>query len=106
MPDEELYRYSLGLVRTYIAFSGRDLRDELSQLRMPVHVLHGDADTIVNVRSGRELARLIPNARYTELPGIGHGLPYYPEGRHAICEAVDAIAMSLPKLRAGAEDAP
>ena len=95
LPDDELYRYSLGLIRTYVAFSGRDLRPELPELRMPVHVMHGDADTIVGVHHGRELGRLIPNAQYTELPGLGHGLPYYEQGRVTLRNAVEAMAQSL-----------
>jgi pimeloyl-ACP methyl ester carboxylesterase len=97
MPDEELYRYSLGLIRTYVAFSGRDLRGELQNLHVPTHVLHGDADTIVSVRYGRELGQLIPNVVYTELPGLGHGLPYYEEGRVAMRSAVAAVAGALAK---------
>lgn len=91
MPDEALYRYSLGLIRTYIAFSGRDLRRELPRLRLPVEVIHGSADTIVGVHHGHELASLIPGARLTELPGLGHGLLYYPEGRLALNSAVERL---------------
>src|SRR5690606_23970629 len=92
MRDDELYRYSLGLIRTYGAFSGVDLRPELSRLQMPVHVIHGDADSIVGLHHGSELAMLIPDAGYTELPGLGHGLLYYEEGREALRLGVAAGA--------------
>jgi pimeloyl-ACP methyl ester carboxylesterase len=98
MPDEELYRYSLGLIRTYVAFSGRDLRGELSSLRMPVQVIHGSSDTIVGVRHGREIASLIPGATLTELPGLGHGLLYYPEGRKALLDAVGAMEVESAEV--------
>ena len=91
MPDEDLYRYSLGLIRTYVAFSGRDLSEEIGSLRMPVAVLHGSADTIVGAHHGRELARLIASSHLTELPGLGHGLLYYSEGRKALRRAVNAV---------------
>lgn len=91
LPDDELYRYSLGLIRTYVAFSGRDLRPEVPSLPAPVHIIHGSADTIVGTHHGRELAALIPHAEYTELPGLGHGLLYYPEGRESLRRAVGAM---------------
>ncbi len=91
LPDDDLYRYSLGLIRTYVAFSGRDLRLELARLRMSVHVIHGNADTIVHTHHGRELAALIPHAAYTELPDLGHGLLYYPEGRATLQRAIQAL---------------
>ena len=100
MPDEELYRYSLGLIRTYVAFSGRDLRPELHRLSMPGHVLHGSSDTIVGAHHGRELAKLIPGSRYTEISGLGHGLLYYPEGREVVRSAIEEMAVSY------AEEAP
>ena len=62
---------------------------------MPVHVMHGDADTIVGVHHGRELGRLVPNAQYTELHGLGHGLPYYEQGRVTLRNAVEAMAQAL-----------
>jgi 3-oxoadipate enol-lactonase len=44
-------------------------------------VIHGDADLIVPVENGRELARRLPNVRYVELPGRGHNLMLEdPEG--------------------------
>jgi pimeloyl-ACP methyl ester carboxylesterase len=40
--------------------------------RVPVHIWHGDADTIVPVSVGRYFARTIPNARSTFIAGAGH----------------------------------
>lgn len=94
LPDDELYRYSLGLIRTYVAFSGRDLRPELPALRMPVHVVHGSADTIVGVHHGRDLAAAISHAGYTELDGVGHGLLYYPEARAYLHDLVHEMVLA------------
>lgn len=43
-----------------------------SQIHAPTLVLHGDADTVVPIRFGRELAAAIPGARFLELPETGH----------------------------------
>ena len=48
---------------------------KLSALKKPTLVLHGDADPIVRTRGGRVTAKRINDARYVELPGVGHDLP-------------------------------
>lgn len=54
-------------------------------LDLPVEIIHGDADTIVPLAVHSEpLARQIPGAQLTVLPGIGH-MPH-----HAAPEAVEA----------------
>lgn len=47
----------------------------LPTIRTPTLVLHGDADPMLPVAHGRDLARRIPGARYVEIPGWGHDLP-------------------------------
>ncbi|MFN3945025.1 MAG: alpha/beta fold hydrolase [Allosphingosinicella sp.] len=43
------------------------------RIEAPTHILTGTSDRVVNPAvHARPLARLIPNARLTELPGIGH----------------------------------
>ncbi|MEA2615627.1 MAG: hypothetical protein QOE72_1410, partial [Chloroflexota bacterium] len=39
----------------------------------PTLVQHGDADRLIPVAAGRELAERIPGAEYQELTGAGHG---------------------------------
>ncbi len=41
-------------------------------LTMPVLVLHGNEDTAVPAKHGRELAETIPGSRYVEFKGAGH----------------------------------
>jgi pimeloyl-ACP methyl ester carboxylesterase len=41
-------------------------------MTMPVLVLHGDEDEAVPVEKGREIAQVLPHARYVEFPGCGH----------------------------------
>ena len=43
LPEDELFRYTRGLVRTYMAFSGRDLSAEVHRISAPVHIIHGTA---------------------------------------------------------------
>jgi len=59
-------------------------------LGLPVEIVHGDADTIVPLHIHSEpLARLLPDAHLTVLPGIGH-MPHHaaPE---AVIAAIDRV---------------
>jgi 3-oxoadipate enol-lactonase len=47
-------------------------REAVERLAMPVLVLHGDEDTAVDVKHGRELAATIPGSRLVIFPGAGH----------------------------------
>jgi 3-oxoadipate enol-lactonase len=48
---------------------------EVERIDVPALVVHGDEDLIVPVENGRMLASRLPNARYVELPGVGHNVP-------------------------------
>jgi pimeloyl-ACP methyl ester carboxylesterase len=51
-------------------------RDELlRKVRLPVLVLHGSRDTLINPSGGRHTAAMIPGARYVEIEGMGHDYP-------------------------------
>jgi pimeloyl-ACP methyl ester carboxylesterase len=60
-----------GVVADYVALAGEWGLD-LDSVQVPVHVWHGDADTMVPLRHGEELARRIPGATLTVWPGEGH----------------------------------
>ncbi len=51
--------------------SSRDRRPALSRLRLPILVLHGDRDVMMNPRA----AGATPGARVVKYPGMGHDLP-------------------------------
>lgn len=53
-----------------------DRRLQLKDLKIPVVVIHGDEDPVVNVEAGKEVANSIPNAQLIIIPGMGHDLPY------------------------------
>lgn len=45
---------------------------EIASISVPTVVVHGDADLVVPIAAGRQLAGTIPGARLVELPGAGH----------------------------------
>ncbi len=47
----------------------------LRHLQVPTLVLHGDADPLLPLAHGRDLARKIRGARFERVPGWGHDLP-------------------------------
>jgi pimeloyl-ACP methyl ester carboxylesterase len=49
--------------------------DALRDVKMPVLVLHGSRDTLIDPSGGRRTAELIPGARYVEFEGMGHDYP-------------------------------
>ena len=56
----------------------------LRRLTAPTTVVHGAEDPLIPVRNGMRIAQLIPGARYVELPGVGHLVPYEaPDRRRA-----------------------
>jgi pimeloyl-ACP methyl ester carboxylesterase len=42
---------------------------------VPALVLHGDADTLVDLSGGRRTAEAIPGARFVLIEGMGHDYP-------------------------------
>jgi class 3 adenylate cyclase len=58
--------------------SSFDARSVLPAVSVPTLVMHRSGEQLVVVEQGREAARLIPGARYVELPGSDH-LPYFDD---------------------------
>lgn len=52
-----------------------DRRAKVATIKAPVVVLHGDADPLVPVEGGRDVAATIPGAELRIIPGMGHDLP-------------------------------
>src|SRR6266536_4288695 len=57
-----------------------DIRAVVPSLTMPSLVLHRRGDRTVPISRGRELASLLPNARFVALPGESH-LPWLDDQR-------------------------
>lgn len=49
--------------------------DELRDLRVPTLVMHGTADTLIDMSGGRRTAELVPGATFVALEGMGHDYP-------------------------------
>jgi pimeloyl-ACP methyl ester carboxylesterase len=63
----------IGQVRAMTSWHGAR---RLSRISAPTTVLHGDQDPLIPVVNGRILSELVPDARYVELLGVGHLMPY------------------------------
>jgi pimeloyl-ACP methyl ester carboxylesterase len=49
--------------------------EELAKVDLPVLVIHGSRDTLIDPAGGRHTASVIPHARYYEIEGMGHDYP-------------------------------
>ncbi|MFL6206391.1 MAG: alpha/beta fold hydrolase [Acidimicrobiales bacterium] len=68
--------YPEGIGRQMMAVVNDGSRAEgLRALALPVLVLHGSRDTLIDPSGGRRTAELIPGARYVEIEGMGHDYP-------------------------------
>jgi pimeloyl-ACP methyl ester carboxylesterase len=68
--------YPAGIVRQMGAvMNGSSRDDELRGVSVPVLVMHGSRDTLVDPSGGRHTAEVIPGARYVEIEGMGHDYP-------------------------------
>lgn len=67
-----------------------DTSSLLAGLRIPVVVIHGDADALIAVDRAREVRAAVPQAYYVELNGVGH-LPML-EAAHGTAEALKHLA--------------
>jgi len=61
--------------------------ERLRSLHVPALVIHGDADILIPVENGRNVAAAIPGARLLEIEGMGHDVP-----RRVWTQVADAIA--------------
>ena len=73
-------------LQAIMAARGRLAR--LAHLNIPALVIHGDADILVPVDNGRNVAAAIPGARLLEIKGMGHDIPkrVWPQVADAIAE--------------------
>lgn len=80
-----------GFLRQLTAITGAPGRlERLGTLRMPTLVIHGDADILVPVQNGRNVAAAIPGARLVEIEGMGHDVPRRVWGR--VADEIAALA--------------
>jgi pimeloyl-ACP methyl ester carboxylesterase len=60
-------------MKAALADGSRD--EQLQKVNLPVLVIHGSRDTLINPSGGRHTAEMIPGARYVEIEGMGHDYP-------------------------------
>jgi pimeloyl-ACP methyl ester carboxylesterase len=60
----------------------------LARIRMPVHLIWGEADTVTPIAQGEALARIVRPASFARLPGVGH-IPHI-EDEAGFLAALDA----------------
>lgn len=68
--------YPEGVGRQYLAIMASGDRVELLKtINAPTLVIHGEEDPLLPPACGRDVATLIPGARFDLVPGMGHDLP-------------------------------
>ncbi len=83
-----------GMVVTLRALRDRpDSTSLLGQIRIPVLVIAGDDDPIAPAEGMEEMARAIPGAQFTVIPGAGHLSPL--EQPQAVNDALNAFLAQL-----------
>jgi len=71
-----------GVGRQFFAIvASRGWADELPNVTTPSLVMHGTADTLIDISGGRRTAELIPGATFVVLEGMGHDYPrqFWPQ---------------------------
>lgn len=68
--------YPPGTARQLLAVLDAPSRVELlRRIQQPALVIHGASDPLLPIKHGRDTAKHLHNARYEEVPGMGHCLP-------------------------------
>ncbi|MBY9066133.1 alpha/beta fold hydrolase [Hyphomonas sp. WL0036] len=66
---------ALGTLRQFAAIRAQPRwHEHLSELSLPALILHGEADPLVRLGCGEDIAQRIPGARFRSFPGWGHDL--------------------------------
>ena len=56
-----------------------DVLTSIVNCKVPVLIIHGDADDICDVAMSRQIAKANPNIQYVEIPNAGHVLGYFED---------------------------
>ena len=81
----------VGVSRQLLAVqAGGDRTARLADVRVPTLVVHGDADTLVDLSGGKATAAAVPGAELVVIAGMGHDLP--PGVWDQVCDAIAALA--------------
>lgn len=72
---DRAYRPDGGTRQVAAIAASPDRTEALGTLKMPVLVMHGDQDPLVDISGGRATAAAIPGADLIVFPGMAHDLP-------------------------------
>lgn len=72
---DRAYRPDGGIRQLAAIAASPDRTEALGTLKLPVLVMHGDQDPLVNISGGRATAAAIHGADLLVFPGMGHDLP-------------------------------
>lgn len=73
----------------------RDSFDNFAKLgrsKLPILVVHGDADMVIPVTQGQRLGTSRPGITYREVEGFGHELAYQPEAQDVIMSWLGSLS--------------
>ena len=85
----------LGVMRQMAAITANgDRRQLIAKIKVPTVVLHGEADPLVPVEAGRDVAANIKGAELRIVPGMGHDIP-----ADLYDTVVEAIARAAERAR-------
>ena len=68
-----------------------DNEAKLAALRVPILILHGDADDLIPDHHARQLAAANPAARLAIYPGVGHDLAWHDAAERKVLEFLESI---------------
>jgi proline iminopeptidase len=92
----ERCHYPEGVARQRRAAASQLDRSEMLQTIQKVcTVIHGEDDALIPLACGEDTARLIPNAHFVAVPGMGHNIP-----KGLVPEFVQFVAEHLQRARA------
>lgn len=65
-----------GFLRQFAAvLASGDRRARLREVHVPTLIIHGSRDPMFPIRAGRDVARMMPDATWLPIAGMGHDLP-------------------------------
>jgi pimeloyl-ACP methyl ester carboxylesterase len=99
--DEELFNYWAGALRTWEAYQGVDYTDRLSELTMPVCIIHGTADDYVPAATALDAHERIPRSELHLVEGADHiGLSMASAAAEALHEWIDRVSGTTARTSA------
>ena len=89
--DDDLFHYSVGELRNYEAYLDWDCSGRLSELKMPVCVIHGTNDNTVPYAWGHALHEGIPHSEFHAIEGADHGVLSYAPAAEVLRQWVGRV---------------